>query len=78
MDSNNTLYRQTTLLEGQPFYNEQKNYLSIGKKADPDGKLTSVAETPPITVRELVGYEQDVTTYSNGKQLITNNNTPSE
>lgn len=78
VDSNNTLYRQTTLLEGQPFYNEQKNYLSIGKKADPDGKLTSVAETPPITVRELVGYEQDVTTYSNGKQLITNNNTPSE
>ncbi len=54
------------LLEGQPFYNEQKNYLTIGKKAGSDGNLTSVSDFP-ITVRELVGYVNDSTKITNNK-----------
>ena len=53
MDSNNTLYRQTTLLEGQPFYNEQKNYLTIG------GKGGTPLNSLPITVRDVIGYVAD-------------------
>lgn len=54
------------LLEGQPFYNETKNYLTIGKKAGSDGNLTSVSDFP-ITVRELVGYVDDSTKITNTK-----------
>lgn len=49
------------LLEGQPFYNEQKNYLTIGKKAD------STVSDFPITVRELVGYVSDSDKITNTK-----------
>lgn len=49
------------LLEGQPFYNEQKNYLTIGKNAD------STVSDFPITVRELVGYVDDSTKITNTK-----------
>lgn len=40
------------LLEGQPFYNEDRNYLTIGGPGGTDS-LNSL----PITVREVVGYE---------------------
>lgn len=39
------------LLEGQPFYNEDRNYLTIGGPGGTDS-LNSL----PITVREVVGY----------------------
>lgn len=42
------------LLEGQPFYNEDKNYLTIGRQGG-----TASLDSLPITVRELVGYVSD-------------------
>ena len=42
------------LLEGQPFYNEDRNYLTIGRKGG-DASLNSL----PITVREVVGYAEE-------------------
>lgn len=42
------------LLEGQPFYNEDKNYLTIGRQGG-----TASLDSLPITVRELVGYASD-------------------
>lgn len=42
------------LLEGQPFYNEDRNYLTIGGPGGTDS-LNSL----PITVREVVGYAEE-------------------
>lgn len=42
------------LLEGQPFYNESRNYLTIGGPGGTDS-LNSL----PITVREVVGYAEE-------------------
>lgn len=42
------------LLEGQPFYNEDRNYLTIG---GPGG--TASLDSLPITVREVVGYTEE-------------------
>lgn len=42
------------LLEGQPFYNEDRNYLTIGGPGGTDS-LNSL----PITVREVVGYTEE-------------------
>lgn len=42
------------LLEGQPFYNEDKNYLTIGRQGG-----TASLDSLPIAVRELVGYASD-------------------
>lgn len=44
------------LLEGQPFYNEDRNYLTIGGPGGTDS-LNSL----PITVREVVGYAEEST-----------------
>lgn len=49
-DTNNS----EKLLEGQPFYNEDKNYLTIGRQGG-----TASLDSLPITVRELVGYASD-------------------
>lgn len=50
------------LLEGQPFYNEEKNYLTIGRKGG--APLNSL----PITVREVVGYVDDTAEIVPGKK----------
>lgn len=50
------------LLEGQPFYNEEKNYLTIGRKGG--APLNSL----PITVREVVGYVDDTAEIVQGKK----------
>lgn len=42
------------LLEGQPFYNEDRNYLTIGRKGG-----TASLNSLPITVREVVGYAEE-------------------
>lgn len=47
--------KDVALLEGQPFYNMQKNYLTIGDKANGGKK----ANAEPITVRKLIGYFND-------------------
>ena len=44
----------TTLLKGQPFYNKQKNYLTIGHEEN------GTVQQKPITVREVVGYFDDI------------------
>lgn len=44
------------LLEGQPFYNEDRNYLTVGGPGGTDS-LNSL----PITVREVVGYTEEST-----------------
>lgn len=49
------------LLEGQPFYNEDKNYLTIGRQGG-----TASLDSLPITVRELVGYHGDSTKITAG------------
>lgn len=49
------------LLEGQPFYNEEKNYLTIGRNGG--APLNSL----PITVREVVGYVDDTAEIIQGK-----------
>lgn len=50
------------LLEGQPFYNEDKNYLTIGRQGG-----TASLDSLPITVRELVGYVSDSDKITNTK-----------
>lgn len=50
------------LLEGQPFYNEDKNYLTIGRQGG-----TASLDSLPITVRELVGYASDSDKITNTK-----------
>lgn len=50
------------LLEGQPFYNENKNYLTIGRQGG-----TASLDSLPITVRELVGYASDSDKITNTK-----------
>lgn len=45
--------KDVSILDGQPLYNEQKNYLTVGKGG------TATAKDKPITVRELVGYFDD-------------------
>lgn len=50
------------LLEGQPFYNEDKNYLTIGRQGG-----TASLDSLPITVRELVGYTSDSDKITNTK-----------
>lgn len=42
------------LLEGQPFYNEDRNYLTIGRQGG-----TASLNSLPITVREVVGYAEE-------------------
>lgn len=42
------------LIEGQPFYNEDRNYLTIGRKGG-----TASLNSLPITVREVVGYAEE-------------------
>lgn len=44
------------LLEGQPFYNEARNYLTVGREGG-NASLNSL----PITVREVVGYVEEST-----------------
>lgn len=44
------------LLEGQPFYNEARNYLTVGREGG-NASLNSL----PITVREVVGYTEEGT-----------------
>lgn len=44
--------KELKLLNGQPLYNRQKNYLTIGNGS-------SKANSQPITVRKLVGYFGD-------------------
>lgn len=46
--------KDVALLDGQPFYNRQKNYLTIGKKTD--GK----AQDMPITVPTVEGWFDDI------------------
>lgn len=48
------------LLDGQPFYNKQKNYLTVGHKTD------GTVNQEPITVRKLVGYFDDKDAVGNG------------
>lgn len=50
------------LLEGQPFYNEDKNYLTVGRQGG-----TASLNSLPITVRELVGYASDSDKITNTK-----------
>lgn len=50
------------LLEGQPFYNEDKNYLTIGRQGG-----TASLDSLPIAVRELVGYASDSDKITNTK-----------
>lgn len=50
------------LLEGQPFYNEDRNYLTIGRQGG-----TASLDSLPITVRELVGYASDSDKITNTK-----------
>ena len=57
-DTNNS----EKLLEGQPFYNEDKNYLTIGRQGG-----TASLDSLPITVRELVGYASDSDKITNTK-----------
>ena len=44
------------LLEGQPFYNEARNYLTVGRQGG-NASLNSL----PVTVREVVGYAEEST-----------------
>lgn len=53
----------TELLKGQPFYNAQKNYLTIGHENN------GTVDQKPITVREMVGYFDD----NNNDNKITSN-----
>lgn len=46
------------LLPGQPFYNEQKNYLTIGRTNEPGAPNSKITDMP-ITVRELNGWFDD-------------------
>lgn len=50
------------LYDGQPFYNIDKNYLTIGTDTN------NTTNSSPITVRELIGYTSDDSYISNSKQ----------
>lgn len=45
---------------GQPLYNDDKNYITVGNSAG-----TKQVKAQPITVREVIGYYGDSTTISN-------------
>ena len=47
--------KDTILLDGQPLYNKQKNYLTIGNIGDNNKTVAR----KPITVREVIGYVGD-------------------
>lgn len=45
---------------GQPLYNDDKNYITVGNSTG-----TKQVKAQPITVREVIGYYEDSTTISN-------------
>lgn len=70
-----TSKQEELLLPGQPLYNSQKNYLTIGHIEG--SQVTPLAKNKPITVRELIGYFDDnsgITATMNNKYHIKPSN----